>query len=128
MKAVEPKLIIIGLLFLLTLASGVWLSRSGKPLNVMIFTLHKLIALATVIITGVTIYQWRTGYGMSPVAIGAIVITGLLFLILFVSGALLSLGKPMPSSLVMMHAITPLLAAAATAGTLYLLAGGRVPA
>jgi hypothetical protein len=49
------KIIICGLLFLLTLASGVWVSHSGKPINVVIFTIHKLIALATVIVAATTV-------------------------------------------------------------------------
>ena len=39
------KLLIPGIVFLLTLASGLWLSRSGKPLKAAIFIVHKLIAL-----------------------------------------------------------------------------------
>ena len=45
------------IVFLLTLASGLWLSRSGKPLKTGIFTLHKLIALAAVVVTALQTYN-----------------------------------------------------------------------
>src|SRR5271157_2139763 len=53
---VASKFITPGILFLLTLAFGLWLSHSGKPLNTVFFTAHKLIALAAVIFTGIVIY------------------------------------------------------------------------
>ena len=40
-----------GLLFLFTIGTGIWLSNSGKPYNTLIFNIHKLIALGTVIFT-----------------------------------------------------------------------------
>ena len=46
MNTTATKLIIAGLLFVFTLLSGVWVSHSGKPINTVIFTIHKLIALA----------------------------------------------------------------------------------
>ena len=45
------------IVFLLTLASGFWLSRSGKPLKTGSFTLHKLIALAAVVVTALQTYN-----------------------------------------------------------------------
>ena len=46
-----------GIVLLLTLASGIWLSNSGKPLNTAIFTLHKLIALGVVILTAIQFFN-----------------------------------------------------------------------
>ncbi len=128
MKPIEPKLVATAVLFLLTLASGVWLTHAGRPLNTVLLTLHKLIALATVVVTAALIHQWRAVPGMGPLAIGGIAVTGLLYLSLFITGALLSLGKPMPGAVGVVHDVLPLLAAASTAGTLYLLVGGRLPA
>ena len=44
----NTKFIIAGLFFVFILLSGVWLSRTGRPLNVLILTIHKLISLAAV--------------------------------------------------------------------------------
>ncbi len=126
MNAIVSKLAITGGLFLFTLLSGVWLSHSGRPLNVAIFTIHKLIALATVIAAGVTIYNLHKITEMRPIVeISAIIITGLLFLFLFITGALLSFDKPVSQAILAIHRITPFLAALSTAATLYLLASGR---
>ncbi len=49
MRTVDPRIIVTGVLFGLTLAFGVWLSQAGKPYNPVLFNIHKLTALAAVI-------------------------------------------------------------------------------
>lgn len=126
MNTSVSRIIVTGLFFLFTLASGVWLSNSGRPYNSVIFTIHKLIALGAVISTVVTVYQLRTGVDTRTLALGAIVVTGLLFLSLFASGALLSIGKPDHVAILTIHRAAPLLAVIATALTIYLLANGKL--
>jgi hypothetical protein len=131
MTILTSKTAICGLLVLLTLVSGVWLSHSGKPYNSMIFTIHKLIALATVIIIGVNVYHlFRVMDGNTLVALSVIAVSGLLFLALFISGALLSLipagllslEKPLPEIILKIHQVAPLLALVSSTATFYLLA------
>jgi hypothetical protein len=124
MRSIELKIVVVGLLYFFTLVSGVWLSHAGKPLNGLILTLHKLIALGTVIVTAGTIYQLRTGAEMRLAVMGVIVSTGLLFLLLFISGAWLSIAKSTPGAVLLAHQVIPFLAALSTAATMYLLAGG----
>ncbi len=89
MSTLVSRLVLTGSLFLLTLASGVWLSNSGKPYSTPIFTIHKLISLAAIIATAVTISHLHKTVELRPVIeISAIFITGLLFLFLLVSGGL----------------------------------------
>ena len=125
MTPMTSKLILTGLLLLFTLLSGVWLSHSGRPYNTAIFTLHKLIALGAVIFTVVTVQQLRTGVDTRALTIGVIVITGLLFLSLFASGALLSIGKPDHIAILSIHRVAPLLAVIATALTMVLLVSSK---
>jgi hypothetical protein len=122
MRPMDLKYVLTGVLFLLTLASGVWLTQSGKPLNVAIFTIHKLIALATVIVIAVTIYQLQPAVDLRLIGI---IVTGGLLLALFISGAVLSIGRPALEVALILHKVIPLLAAASTAGTLWLLARGQ---
>jgi hypothetical protein len=103
----------------------VWLSSAGKPYPTGIFTIHKLIALGAVISTVVTINHLRTGVDVKAVVVGAIVVTGLLFLALFVSGAVLSIGKPNHVAILTIHRVAPLLVVISTAMTMYLLVGGK---
>jgi hypothetical protein len=141
MKTIEPRLIAAGLLFLFTLISGFWLSKSGKPINVTIFTIHKLIALLTAILIAAaivhlhqaidtrTIFEFGaakfSAAKFSAVLFGAIAATGLLFLLLFISGALLSLEKPVPGVFLTIHQAAPLVAGISAAVTIYLLANGN---
>jgi hypothetical protein len=126
MNATITKQIIAGLLFLFTLISGVWLSHSATPLNVAIITIHKLIALATVIAFAANVYplyraaEFRTFFELIIIAV-----TGLLFLALFISGALLSLGKPLQGAVLGLHQVTPLLALACSAMTIYMLVSSK---
>ena len=50
-------------LLLITLASGFWLSRSGKPYSTGIMTLHKLLALAASIFAGISVFN---GFKIAP--------------------------------------------------------------
>ena len=121
MNPMTSKLIVTGLLLLFTLLFGIWLSHSGRPYNTVIFTLHKLVALGAVIFTVVTVQQLRTGVDTTALTSGVIVITSLLFLSLFASGALLSIGKPDHIAILIVHRLAPLLAVIATAATMVLL-------
>jgi hypothetical protein len=126
MNATTTKHIIAGLLFLFTLISGVWLSHSGKPLNVAIITIHKLIALASVIAIAVNVYLVYTAADIRTfLELVLIAVTGLAFLALFVTGALLSLSKPLQGAVLGIHQVAPLLALAFSATTIYVLVSSK---
>ena len=114
-----------GLALILTLISGVILSNLGRPLNSAIFTVHKLIAVGTVILLGVTIRNlYKTG-DFHTLSLVLIVVTGLIFLTLIVSGALLSFERPVPQTILKIHQIAPLLAVAASIMSVYLLVSNK---
>lgn len=86
--------IIPGACFALTLGFGFWLSRSGKPYNGLIFNIHKLAALAAVIVAVIRLAQMLGSAGpLAPVIIALLVLAGLCVAALFASGALMSAGK-----------------------------------
>jgi hypothetical protein len=125
MSATASRIMVCGLLFLFTLISGVWLSSSGRPLNTAIFTIHKLSALATVITIAVTIYKLYHTVDVRATALVVTVITGLLFLALFVSGALLSFEKSIPQALLRAHQVVPPLVLIASSTATYLLVSSK---
>jgi len=125
MSAIQSRAVDAGLLFLFIFLSGYWLSHSGKPLNAIILTIHKLISLAAVVLLVITIYQANQVAHLGALELTAAVVTGLLFLGTIVTGGLLSTGKPMPAAILKMHQITPFLAALSTTVTLYLLLGRK---
>jgi hypothetical protein len=115
------RAIVAGLLFLFIFLSGIWLSRIGRPLNVAISTVHKLVSLATGITLLVTVYQRNRTVPLSATEWITIVVTGLCFLGNVVSGGLLSFDKPRPTVLLRVHQVVPVLTVLSTAATLYLL-------
>ena len=114
------RAIVAGIFFLLIFGSGIWLSRTGRPLNVGISTLHKLISLAAGIFLLVTINQRNQVIPLSTTEWIAIVVTGLCFLGTVASGGFLSSDKPMPVAVLRAHQIVPILTLLSTATTLYL--------
>jgi hypothetical protein len=115
-----------GIAFILTLAFGVWLSRMGKPYNGVIFNIHKLCALAAVILTAVQIYRALTlPGGLQTLPIVLIVLAVACVVALFASGALMSLDKWSYKTLLALHQVSPTLALIAVALAVYLLQAER---
>jgi hypothetical protein len=119
--------IVATLLAISTLLSGVWLSHSGKPLNIWIVTLHKMIAVITVIAIGMIVRdQYKALDLRNFLQPAAVSLAGLLFLALIATGALLTREEmELPGLVLKVHQVAPLLALAASATAIYLLAGGR---
>ncbi len=119
------RVLLCGLLFVLTLISGVWVSSSGRPFNAAVFTVHKLIALATTVAVGFNVYRLYKEVDTRAFAdAGLIGLTAIAFVSLFASGALLSSGRPAGSILLRLHQAAPVLALLSSTATAYLL---RVP-
>ena len=118
------KFVIPGLLFILTLVFGFWLSRSGKPYNGLIFNIHKLIALAAVIVAAIQTFNALKIGERQPILIVLVIVIGVCAVALFVTGALMSANKATGRATLTIHRIAPLLAVLAALGALYLL-GGR---
>jgi len=121
MGTTQLRVVGAGLFYLFIFLSGYWLSHSGKPFNVIILTIHKLISLAAVVFLVITIYQINHVAKLGAIEWIASVVTGLFFLGTIITGGLLSTGKPTPAAILTMHQITPFLTVLSTAVTLYLL-------
>src|SRR4030042_5755971 len=119
--SILSKIIGIGLLFIFTIVTGIWLSNSGKPLNTLIFNIHKLITLASVIFLTIVIRNLLKNVEINHVILALIIVTGLFVLTLFISGALLSLGKPVNNIILTIHSVTPIPTVITTAITIYLI-------
>ncbi len=122
MTTMEPQILVTGLLFVATLAFGLWLSHAGKPYNSALFNIHKLVALGAVVSAAISIDHLRAGVDITALALGIIVLTGLFILGLFISGALLSIGKPDHVAILIVHRVAPLLVTVSGATAIYLLA------
>ena len=121
----SSKVAYAGIGFLLTLISGVVLSKIGRPLNSAVFGAHKIIAVGTIVLIGLNIRDLAQVVGLQAVHPALIWGTGLLLLALVVSGSLLSFDKLVLPLTLRVHQIVPLLALVFSALSIYLLANGR---
>ena len=136
MNIVGSKIVLCGVGFVITVISGIILSNSGKPLNSLIFTIHKLIAIGTVILLVVSIHSLSKVVDIRVLYVVSFSVTGLFVLALIVSGALLSLvdggqltlEQSALQTTLRVHQIMPVLTLAASTLSVYLLvaASGEV--
>ena len=127
MEAIATKLIAAGILFLLTLTSGVILSHADRPLNVGLVTIHKLIAVVGIVLIGMAVNQlYKNVDGKLVIELSVIVLSGILFLALIATGALLTREEmQLPELVLKIHQVAPLLALLASSVSIYLLARGN---
>ncbi len=126
MNTLTAKLIAAGTLFLFTLISGVIVSHSGRPLSVALVTVHKLIAVATVVLFGMAVNQLvKTGDAKVLVDLSVVAFAGVLFVSLVVTGALLTREMQLPEAILKVHQVAPLLALVASTASIYLLVGSK---
>jgi hypothetical protein len=117
------RAIITGLSFAFIFLSGIWLSRTGRPLHVGLSTIHKLVSLGVGIFLLTVLHQRNRMVPLTTTEWIAIVVTGLCFLGNVVSGGLLSTDKPMPTAVLRVHQVVPVLTVLSSAATLTLVLG-----
>jgi hypothetical protein len=122
----EKKFILVGVFLVFIIITGQWLSRTGRPLNTLLLTIHKLISLAGVVFLVVTLYRLNQTAPLSPLEITLSGVTVLLFAALIVTGGLLSTTKVWPGIVLRIHQVVPTLVILSTAVNLYLLHGRKV--
>ncbi len=120
MSAAGTKIVITGAFFLFIFLFGFVLSRAGKPYPVLLFNIHKLIALGALVYLAVTVYNLSRVAPLSPAMIVLVVFTGLCFVVTIVAGGLLNIDKS-PAFLAVIHRFSPYLTLLSTAAALYLL-------
>ena len=130
MNLLDSQIIITSVFFLFILISGFWVSRSGKPYNTFIFTVHKLIGLAAGIYLIRMVYLTNQPAPLNATQWTAIIVTVLLFILTVAAGGLLSvldtgglqnMGAAMQRAVELVHKIMPYVIVLSTGGTLYLL-------
>lgn len=89
--------------FVTTILFGIWVSRSGKPYNGILFNIHKLVALAGVIISVIQLVRTFKAVEPPPAIIALFVLAGMCVLALFISGAVLSASGSAPRTILLVH-------------------------
>ena len=107
--------VIPGIVFVFTLSTGFWLSRSARPFSTILIAIHKLIALGAVVTAGVQ-FTIMLKLSVPALPIALLVVAILCVLGLFASGALLSQPKSASTFVLRIHqAASPLLLASSIA-------------
>ena len=119
----QARIVITGLFFAIIFFSGYRLSRSEKPYNVIVLTIHKLISVGAFILLAASLHRINRGVPLSAAVIAGGVITALFFLGTIATGAMLTAKRAMPAIVLWLHRITPFVTVVATVVTLYLRIG-----
>jgi hypothetical protein len=116
----SSKFLFAGLFFVFILLSGFWLSRTGKPINTAILTIHKLISLGAAVLLGITIFRIHQATPLTVYETAAVAITLIFFIAMVATGGMLSTTKLMPGVILKVHQLMPYLVILATFASLYL--------
>lgn len=120
------KFINPGIGFLATLALGFWLGRAGKPYNGILFNIHKLVALGTVVFTIIQIYNLLKGSQAETLIILSVIVAAIGVIALFASGAFLSIGNLGYGVMKLIHNIAPFLVVIGVGLAIYI-PTGKIP-
>jgi len=117
----DMKFIMPGILLVFTLAFGFWLSRLGKPYNGLLFNVHKLAALGTVILAAFQTCNLLKGASVPWVVIALAAICVVCSMALFATGAFMSIGNLPHVPLLTIHKIALTVLPFALTGMVYFL-------
>ena len=121
MNVFQIRFVSAGLLFLLILPSGLWLSHSGKPYNLILFNMHKLIGFGLFVFLAINVYRVNQAEPLNALEVTACLLAALFFVATIVTGGLVSLPKAMPAILSLSHRLLPYLTMLSAAISIYLL-------
>jgi hypothetical protein len=112
MNPTTSRLVAAGVLFLLTIISGMILSQSNRPLNIGLVTVHKLIAAGSIVLLGMAINQlFKTSDRRGVVELSLTILGAVSFLALIATGALLTREEmKLPAVVLNIHRIGPIVA------------------
>ena len=91
--AFSSKVTISILFFIITLVVGFVLHKKGKPYNSLIFNLHKLASVAMVILLVLELSGFIRVTEVNALFIICLMLSGFFTLVLFLTGAMMSLDK-----------------------------------
>jgi hypothetical protein len=115
-----------GIVFLLTLVFGFWLSHLGKPYNGILFNIHKLIALGAVIVTAMQVYNIFKAMELQSLIVILVIFAAICVVALFASGAFMSIGNLNYQVMKTIHNVAPVLMVIAMVLAIYLLSGRNI--
>ena len=112
-------------LYFLAIASGIWLSHTGKPLNPAILIIHVFLGLGTIIFTSFVLWNLLQAQTITTGILVLSISLAALILGLITSGIVLSFDRGYNNQILRTHNITTILGIIVSSITIYLLAGNN---
>ena len=106
MSTATVRILIAGTAALAAFGTGIFLSSLGRPLNTAVFTVHKLLAVAGIVFLLLAVAILRQSVPSSSQPIVALIISGVLLLVLLITGSLLSFERFTETALTPIHKFT----------------------
>ncbi len=104
----------------IVIASGIWLTRSGRPYGAVPLNIHKLVDLAAVAIIGIAVGQANRAAPLSTAEWLVIGGAAVFVVASFASGGVISGMQSPPAAVLWLHRVGSWIAAALAAATAYL--------
>jgi hypothetical protein len=118
----DPLMVLVTIaLFVLVFVLGFVLKRRGRPHHVLLLTVHKLLALAVLILMALTVIRINRVTPLDTAALIAAAATAVFFVVAIISGGLVSTDKPAPPLALLVHRVTPFVTVAGAVATSILL-------
>ncbi len=122
METIPTKLIVAGVLAVLTLITGVLVSNAGRPLNAALFNVHKIISVVMIVLVIIGVIQLhKASEAKAMLELGMIVLTIVFFVALVATGGMLSFEREWPAVVLRVHQVLPLLSVASATLSTFLL-------
>lgn len=104
------------------LASGVWLTRAGRPHSGLLLNVHKLVDLAAVVVIGVAAYQAHRAAPLSAMEWSVLAAAAFFVIAAFASGGVVSAMQAPPVAVLWLHRVGSWGCAGLLGACVYLLA------
>ncbi len=105
------KLVLPAILLAVTLIFGFIVSKTGKPYNTFLFTIHKLLALAAVVLAVIQVLNLLKVAPAQGLLIGLLILAVICVITLFATGAIMSAQKELHLVWRWVHGLASLLLA-----------------
>ena len=115
------KFLPVGVLFVITVGFGFWVSRVGKPYQTLLFTIHKLVALGGVVLASIRFFKVDQLAEFPPLVIVLLGFTTVCVIIMFATGGVMSFKDELIKPVLLMHQVSPVLITVFTGLAVYLL-------
>jgi hypothetical protein len=122
----EKKFIISGVFFVFIILTGLCLSRLGKPINILLLTVHKLFSVGALMFLGISVYRINQAAPLNTLEIVVCVVTFLFFLILIATGGIISAAKTTNAIVLTIHKFCPIIVVISTFTLIYLIIGRKL--